>query len=96
MKEVAAVPIKYKIDLNAAFHKKGYSLRSLRSVFGQSTFTKFRRGIIVSPEVLSRACFILGCQPGDLIEYEESSEEVAEITKRIREMGGEIHTDTKK
>ena len=87
------MPIKYKVDLNDEFRKKGYTLKHLKSVFGQSTFTKFRRGIIVSPEVLSRACCILECQPGDLIEYEESSDEMADIMKRIREMGGEFHSE---
>lgn len=90
------MPIKYKINLNDAFREKGYSLKHLKSVFGQSAFTKFRRGIVVSPEVLSRACFILGCQPGDLIEYEESADEVADITKRIHEMGGEVQKDSAK
>lgn len=90
------MPIKYKININDAFLKKGYTLHQLRNVFGQSAFTKFRRGIVVSPEVLSRACLILGCQPGDLLEYEESSEEIAEITKKIREMGGHIIADGKK
>lgn len=65
------MPIKYKIDVLAALKSAGYTTYRLRKekILGESTMQQFRSGEIVSTENLSRVCELLGCQPGDILEY---------------------------
>lgn len=65
------VPIKYKIDVLAALKEAGYSSTRIRNekIMGQATLTQIRRGELVSWANISRICSLLGCQPGDLMEY---------------------------
>lgn len=63
--------IKYKIDILAAMKEHGYSSYKIRKekIFGESVLQKMRNGAPLSWAELNTVCAILGCQPGDLIEY---------------------------
>lgn len=65
------MPIKYKIDILAALKAAGYSTYKIRKdkLFGEATLQCFRRGESVSWDNVSTLCRLLGCQPGDIMEY---------------------------
>ena len=65
------MPIKYKINVLAALKGAGYSTYKLRKekVFNETVIQKFRSGEIVTAENLAVVCELLGCQPGDILEY---------------------------
>ena len=65
------MPIKYKIDILAALKEKGFSTYRLRKdkILGEATIQQLRRSENVSWENISRICEMLGCQPGDILEY---------------------------
>ncbi len=71
------MPIKYKIDVLAALKEAGYSSYKLRKekLFGESTIQKIRKGEILNADNLAIICELLHCQPGDLMEYVENSEQ---------------------
>ena len=74
--------IRYKVDILAELKKKGYSSTRIREekLIGQSYLQQLRRGEPVSWKMLGTICSLLGCQPGDLIEYvEEQTENVAQV-----------------
>lgn len=79
--------IKYKTDIMKEMSDAGYTSGDLIGVFGQSALTKFRRGDVVTPALLERVCLLLGKQPGDLIEYERTEEDVREIKDRLSVAG---------
>lgn len=66
-----AMSIRYKVDILAALKAAGYNSVRLREekIIGQRQLTQLRNGELVSWLVLSRVCAILGCQPGDLVEF---------------------------
>lgn len=70
------MPIKYKIDILAALKEKGYSTYRLRKekIFNETVIQKFRSNELVTGDNLSLLCKLLNCQPGDVLEYEPSSE----------------------
>lgn len=70
------MPLRYKIDILAALKAKGYSTYRLRKdkVFGESTIQRFRSGEPLEWPVLEKLCKLLGCQPGDIIEYKADEE----------------------
>lgn len=63
----------YKFDVLAALSANGYSTYRLRKekLLGEGTLQKLRRGEGVSWDVVDTLCGLLGCQPGDLMEYVE-------------------------
>lgn len=63
--------LSHKIDILAALKEKGYSTYRLRKekIFGEGTLQKFRTGGSIDWDVLERLCALLGCQPGDILEY---------------------------
>ena len=63
--------IRYKVDVLAELKKKGYSSTRIREekLIGQSYLQQLRRGELVSWKTLDTICFLLECQPGDLIEF---------------------------
>lgn len=73
------MPIKYKVDVLAALKGAGISTYKLRQerLLGQSTIAQLRRGEMVSWATLERLCEWLGCQPGQLLEYD--GEEVEDV-----------------
>ena len=65
------MPVKYKFNILSALKEKGYTPTRIRKekIMSESTLQKFRNDEIVSIDNISRLCEILGCQPGDIIEY---------------------------
>lgn len=65
--------IGYKLDILKALKDHGFSTYRLRKerIFGESTISQFRNGEIVYGKTLEKLCSILGCQPGDIIEFKE-------------------------
>lgn len=63
--------IKYKIDIMDSLKAKGYTSYKLRKekIFGEATMTKFRNKEHFNFENLNTLCFLLNCQPGDILEY---------------------------
>lgn len=70
------MPIRYKIDVLAALREKGYSQNRIREekLIGQSYLTQIRHGELVSWKTIETICSLLGCQPGDLVEFIPESE----------------------
>lgn len=68
------MPIRYKTDILEALKAKGYSTYRIRKekLLAESTVQAFRKGELVSLENIARICELLGCQPGDILEYTES------------------------
>lgn len=68
--------IRYKVDIMAALKEKGYSSTRIREekLIGQSYLQQIRHGELVSWKTLDTICSLLDCQPGDLVEYVESTE----------------------
>ena len=65
--------LRYKIDVLPALKVKGYNTNRIRQekLLSESTVQKLRTGVGVSWDNLQTLCRLLGCQPGDLIEYVE-------------------------
>lgn len=70
------MPIRYKIDVLAALREKGYTQNRIREekLIGQSYLTQIRHGELVSWKTIETICSLLGCQPGDLVEYISDTE----------------------
>jgi DNA-binding Xre family transcriptional regulator len=66
------MPIKYKVNILDELKAKGYSTYKIRKekILSESTVQAFRRGDLVSLDNIARVCELLGCQPGDILEYE--------------------------
>lgn len=67
------MPVRYKIDVLAALKKTGYSTYRLRKekLLGESVLQQIRDGTPASWPNIGRICELLGCQPGDILEYEQ-------------------------
>ena len=63
--------IRYKVDVMAELKRKGYTSTKIREdkLIGQSYLQQLRHGELVSWKTLDTICALLGCQPGDLVEY---------------------------
>lgn len=63
--------IRYKIDIMESLKEKGYSSYKLRKdkIFGEATIQKFRNKEYINFDNLEKLCFLLDCQPSDIIEY---------------------------
>lgn len=70
------MPICYKIDVLAALKDRGYTSYRLRTekLLGERTIQQLRHGELVSWANLARVCEMLGCQPGDILEYEKETD----------------------
>ena len=68
--------IRYKVDIMAALKEKGYSSTKIREdkLIGQSYLQQIRHGELVSWKTLDTICALLECQPGDLVEYVEDTD----------------------
>lgn len=67
--------IKYN-RLIALLEKKGYTTYKIRqdNIMSQSAWQKIRTGTgHIDTRTIEKLCHILGCQPGDIMEYEEES-----------------------
>lgn len=69
--------IRYKIDILAALKEKGYTSTRIREekLIGQSYLQQIRHGELVSWKTIDTICRLLNCQPGDLVEYINLSQE---------------------
>lgn len=65
------MPLKYKFNIITALRENGYNSTRIRKekIFGESTMQKFRTSEVVSTDNIARLCELLGCQPGDILEY---------------------------
>lgn len=65
------MPIRYKVDVLEKLKDAGYSSYRIRkeAVINQAALQKLREGRLIAWEQLATVCRLLGCQPGDLIEY---------------------------
>ena len=63
--------IRFKVDVLALLREKEYTSYKLRKnkLIGEATLTKLRSGGLPSWHELDVICGLLGCQPGDLVEY---------------------------
>ena len=63
--------ILYKINIIETLKNAGYSSYKIRQekLLGQATLQKIRQNELVSWENLNTICSLLGCQPGDILEY---------------------------
>ena len=68
--------IRYKVDVMAALKEKGYSSTRIREekLIGQAYLQQIRHGELVSWKTFNTLCDLLGCQPGDLIEFVKEAE----------------------
>jgi putative transcriptional regulator len=71
------MPICYKIDILEALKAAGYSTYRIRKdkLLGEATVQKLRGSEPLSWETLATICRLLQCQPGDIMEYVEGSEQ---------------------
>lgn len=68
--------IRFKVDVLALLKEKGFTSYKLRQarLIGEATLTKIRAGGLPSWHEMDVICKLLGCQPGDLVEYAEELE----------------------
>lgn len=63
--------IKYKIDIISALKNNGYSTYRIKQekIFNQSQLQQLRNDKLLTQDALNKVCFLLNCQPGDILEY---------------------------
>lgn len=63
--------IRFKGDILGQLKAKGYSTSKLRKegIFGERTMQIFRHNGELPYKSINRLCSLLGCQPGDVLEY---------------------------
>lgn len=68
--------INYKLNVLEELKKAGYTTYRLQKdrIFGQQTIQKMRQGIVVYGTTLEKLCELLHCQPGDLLEYRNTTQ----------------------
>lgn len=71
------MPIKYKIDVIENLKKAGYSSYRIRKekLLSESTLQSLREKKPISWDNIAVICQLLNCQPGDIMEYAEDTEE---------------------
>ena len=67
------MPVKYKTDILALLKERGYSTYRLRQekLLSQGTLQQIRKGELISWANIARICELTGCQPGDLVRFED-------------------------
>ena len=63
--------IVYKMDILEALKEKGFSTYKLRKerLLSEGVIQSLREQKMISLENVGQLCALLGCQPGDLLEY---------------------------
>ena len=63
----------FKFDILQALKEKGISTYYLRknTTIGQKTVADIKKGVVPGIKSIDILCGLLGCQPGDMIEYRE-------------------------
>lgn len=74
------MPVVYKFNVLSALIEKGYTTYKIRKekLLSESTVQKLRNEEPISWENIATICRLLDCQPGDIMEYVEDSEEQPE------------------
>lgn len=67
------MPIKYN-KLLLMMQQKGLTTYKIRkeNIISQSALTAIKNGKSVTTDTIAKLCKVLDCQPGDILEYEES------------------------
>ena len=70
------MPIKYDKLLNLLAEKglTSYTMKK-NNVIGQATFKKIKEGGDIDTRTIAKLCALLGCQPGDIMEYVPNPDE---------------------
>lgn len=70
--------IVYKYDVLDALKKNGYTTYRLRfeKIMSESTIQKLRKKDMVAISNIEIICKLLSCQPGDVLEYVDDSEDI--------------------
>jgi len=65
------MPVTYKIDVLAKLKAAGYSTYRIRKdkLLGEATVQSLRDNEPISWANIATICPLLGCQPGDIMEY---------------------------
>ena len=68
------MPLKYKINVLAAFKEKGYNTNRLRKdhLLSEGAIQSLREEKPISWANIEKLCQLLQCQPGDILEFTES------------------------
>ena len=63
--------IKYKINLLLALKRAGYNTNKIRKekIFTEAQLQQMRDNKLLTQKALDKVCFLLDCQPGDILEY---------------------------
>ncbi len=63
--------IKYKINLLLALKRAGYNTNKIRKekIFTEAQLQQMRDNKLLTQKALDKVCFLLNCQPGDILEY---------------------------
>lgn len=63
--------IAYKVNVLEELKNAGYSTYRIRKekIFGERVVQQLRQNELVSWKTINTVCRLLGCQPGDLLEY---------------------------
>jgi len=63
--------IKYKINLLLALKSAGYNTNKIRKekIFTEAQLQQMRDNKLLTQKALDKVCFLLDCQPGDILEY---------------------------
>lgn len=67
--------IEYKIDVLKSLKEVGYSSAKLRKekIMGEATIQRLRHKQTVSFDVLSKLCYLLNCEIGDILVYKKDN-----------------------
>lgn len=76
------MPIRYKLDVLNALKAAGYTTYKLRQekIMGERVIQQLRAREIVSWKTIETICSLLGCQPGDIVEYTHSENNLEDDT----------------
>lgn len=66
--------IKY-YKLADMLNRRGLKMSFLRGALSPTTITKISRGENINTDAINKICYILDCQPGDIMEYEKKGDE---------------------
>ena len=71
------MPLRFKVNVLAKLKAAGYSTYRIRkdNLLAESTVQKLRAGEPVSWANIATFCRLLNCQPGDILEYVDGSED---------------------
>ena len=71
------MPLRFKVNVLDKLKEAGYTTYRIRKdkLLSESTVQKLRGGEALAWENIEAICRLLGCQPGDIMEYVEGEAE---------------------